>query len=127
MYKQALVDLYGSVDNAPFANIECLNYLTEQEGPHFDRFIRRDFTTRNQTQLVAEEVKVNDEATDMLNQDLPLYPNATRDCSWDCNMRDICLMIDRGEDWQHVLGLEYIEGNTATTTDEDDWKEYLPT
>ena len=123
MYKRALLDVYGDLSRVPKGNMDCLNHLVMQEMPHFDNFIRRDFTTRTPIQRDNEELKIQMEAHDMLDPQLPLYPNMTRDCTWDCNMRDVCLMIDRDDDWEAVVKLEH----TNATSSEDNWQEYLPT
>jgi len=36
-----------------------------------------------------------------------LYPNPTKDCSWDCDFKDICSMVDEGDDWQHIVARDY--------------------
>lgn len=32
-----------------------------------------------------------------------LYPNPTKDCSWDCDFKLVCPMVDEGTDWEDVL------------------------
>ena len=36
-----------------------------------------------------------------------LYPNPTKDCSWDCRMLPVCGMMDDGSDWESVLQINY--------------------
>jgi hypothetical protein len=36
-----------------------------------------------------------------------LWPNATRDCSWDCDFRDLCPMIDDGSDYEYVIETDF--------------------
>ena len=38
-----------------------------------------------------------------------LYPNPTKDCSWDCDFKSLCPMVDEGDDWQDVMALNFIE------------------
>jgi len=40
----------------------------------------------------------------------PVYtcpPNRLSTCNWDCNVQEICSMMDQGEDWQYVLSTEF--------------------
>lgn len=122
LYKQALIDLYGTVDKAPNTNSKCLNDLAMRESEDRDDFIRRTRTRRNQAQLEAEGTKIMMEGTDMCNPDLPLYPNPTRDCSWDCTFRDICIMVDRDDDWEHSLNDTTIQRKEEMST----WRQHLP-
>jgi hypothetical protein len=103
LYREALINMYGDVEKAPIQNIRCLNELAMMESAERDPYIKRTKTRRNQQQMEAEGTKILMEATDMCNPDLPLYPNPTRDCSWDCSLSDICLMIDRDDDWEGLL------------------------
>lgn len=121
MYREALINMYGDVAKAPSANVKCLNDLAHQEGEERDRFIKRTKTRRNRAQLEAEGTKILMEATDMCNPDLPLYPNPTKDCAWDCSLRDICLMIDRDDDWESLLE----ELTVQDTEDYDAWRLHL--
>lgn len=121
LYKKALDNLYGQAKNAPAGNIEFLNYLASIEGPDEDPLIRRDWEYRNITQLEAEGEKILMEVADMLNPDLSMYPNPTRDCSWDCFGKAACIMMDDGSDWESELMT-----STISRDDEDDnWRNYL--
>lgn len=37
------------------------------------------------------------------------YPNPTRDCSWDCDFKDVCPMMDNGDYWRAFLADSYVE------------------
>ena len=39
----------------------------------------------------------------MLRDDLEIYPNATKDCSWECPFTEVCLAMDEGLDWMDML------------------------
>jgi hypothetical protein len=56
----------------------------------------------------------------MLNPELPLYPNPTRDCMWDCSFRSVCLAMDDGSDWQFILNSEF-----AVRNEEDPWRKRI--
>jgi len=122
LYKEALEDLYGSVDRAPLANRNCYEHLLTLEGEDRDSFIQRVRTERNQNQIEAIGEQIMMELEDMLNPDLPLYKNDTKDCSWDCSFNDICIMMDSGDDWETTL-LE-----TTVNREEEDmsWRKHLP-
>ncbi len=120
LYRQALVNLYGKVDKAPNAHIDTLNEFAMKESEDHDAFIRRDWITRNDHFCDAEGVKILLELEDMLNPDLPLYPNPTRECSW-CNFNSPCVSMDDGSDWEADL-----LDTTQPRTDEDDrWRRHL--
>lgn len=121
LYKKALVNLYGDLKLAPEPNIVYLNNLAAQEDEDKDAMIRRDWEYRNMHQLEAEGEKIIMEAMDMANKNLPLYPNPTRDCSWDCSFHSTCIMMDDGSDW-----MEDLKASTISRSDEDDnWRKYL--
>jgi len=121
MYREALVHMYGQADKAPRQNLLCLNELAAMESADRDPFIKRTMTRRNLAQMQAEGTKILMEGTDMCNPDLPLYPNPTRDCSWDCSLQDICLMIDRDDNWEGLLK----ELTVMNTEDDDQWRAHL--
>lgn len=97
LFKKELVKRYGSVTKAPNKMIDYLNYLATQESPEGDRFVRWDIVYRNKAQKEATFNHVRGEVELMINPDLYLYPNPTRDCIWDCPFRDPCLMMDNGQ------------------------------
>jgi len=37
-----------------------------------------------------------------------LWPNPTKDCSWDCDYRALCPMVDDGSDWEDVLEYDFV-------------------
>lgn len=121
LYRNALIEMYGSVEKAPGPNVKCLNDLAHQEGPERDNYIKRTKTERTPIQLQSEGSKIMMEALDMCNPDLPLYPSPTRDCNWDCALKDICLMVDRDDDWQPLLE----ELTTDNTLEYDEWRQHL--
>ena len=40
--------------------------------------------------------------------DAKLWPNPTKDCSWDCSYRAVCPAIDDGSDWEYMLESEFV-------------------
>lgn len=105
MYKQTLIETYGSVEAAPSKNVEFLNKLAQEETEEYDKFVRIDRIHRNQFSAMAEGAKIMMEMEDMLNPDLPLYPNPTRECPTFCPFYAPCIAMDDGSDWKHILDM----------------------
>lgn len=122
LYRQAMLNIYGSPDGFPKAHQDFLTTLALEETPDEDRFIRRDWIERSPNQIEAEGEKIMLEIQDMLNPDLPLYPNQTRDCSWDCGFSSACLMIETGDDFEDELKSIASVRAPADST----WRKYLP-
>jgi hypothetical protein len=122
LYRDALLGLYGEVAKSPAANVEFLNNLASQETAESDRFIRRDRIERSQQQIEAEGAKIILEACDMTDINLPLYPNPTRDCAWDCPFQNACILWDCGDDYKAELANSCIK----RAAQNDSWRKYLP-
>lgn len=97
LLKLEILNDYGSVNAAPNKLIQFLNELASRESPEGDRFIRWDFIRRNEDQIVNTAKHVYAELDVMLNPDLVCFPNPTRDCIWDCPVRDVCIAQDQGD------------------------------
>ena len=121
-YRRSLINLYGTVDKAPPANIDFLNWLNELETPSQDKFVRRDLVYRNEFQVEAEGQKILMECEDMLRSDLPLYPNPTRECGHMCNFNSACISMDDGSDWRYELEI----GFEAKNSNYESWRKFLP-
>ena len=109
MYRQTLIDFYGSVDASPMENQAFLTKLAQHEDENRDDFIQVDSIARNERMGQSEGVKILMEIEDMLNPDLPLYPNPTRFCmnTWNpeqsCPFVGPCVSMDDGSDWLYEL------------------------
>ncbi len=122
LYRESIVDIYGSTKKAPPAVVDCLNDLSSRENEDRDDFIKRERTRRTQEEMEAEGTLILMEVEDMINPGIPIYKNSTRDCSWDCQQQEVCLMIDRDEDWE-----PYLKQVTVLRTEEsDEWRKHLP-
>lgn len=121
LYRNALIDMYGAVKNSPAKNIEYLNSLAKQEDERRDTFIRHDWVHRNEHQIQAQGVKILLEMEDMLNPDLPLYPNPSRECQTFCSFMSPCVSLDDGSDWEYELQNDF-EQRPAVY---DPWRELL--
>lgn len=122
LYRETLTALYGDVQRAPGSNIKFLNELLENENESGDKFIRRDIIERNEQQSASEGVKILLECEDMLNPNLPLYPNPTRDCNWDCPFKTPCISLDDGSDFEYELEIGYTKAQERGT---DTWRKHL--
>lgn len=106
IYRTALMEEYGHI---PPDYQEFVDWLSNQETADGDAYIRRDLVRRNQAQLEAEGGKILAESLDMLNPELPLYPNPTFNCAFDCPFREPCIAMDDGSDWRHMLATGYVK------------------
>lgn len=122
MYQKALEDAFGSVNGAPERNREFLVTLYGQEDLDFTKFVRRDWSRRNEHQRQAEGEKILMEVEEMLNPDLPLYPSPDRSCQFLCSFVGPCVSLDEGGDWEYELQslMKPKEGSY------DSWRKYLP-
>lgn len=123
LYRAALIKTHGSVEAAPRENIAFLNNLTINEGPDHDAFIRRDRIYKNPESMQSEGVKILMEMEDMLNPNLPLYPNPTFMCPHMCPFYEVCVSMDDGTDWADQL---INETQTRAKMDES-WRAFLRT
>lgn len=122
MYRDALINQYGSIERSPLPMVDALNYYATREDGDKDLFIQRNRIYRNEHTAQAEGAKILMEIEEMLNPDLPLYPNPSRDCPYLCPFADPCVSMDDGSDWQHELDLL----TTERDKDYDIWRKHLP-
>lgn len=121
-YRKALTNIFGEDSNRwPQANLDALNVLAQEETSDADRYIRRDRIYRNEYSFESEGAKILLELEDILNPNLPLYPNPTRDCSY-CSFYHACVSIDDGSDWSYELDLAH----ALRPKEHDSWRHHLP-
>lgn len=122
LYRDSLIRMYGTVDMAPKENVDHLNWLAASEEPTNDGFISRDFIARNSYNRQVEGIKIMLELEDMLNPDLPLYNNPTRECvMFPCDFMDPCVALDNGDDWESIINEDY----ESRAEDKDSWRHHL--
>lgn len=105
-YRDALMHKYPDGKFPPHY-IEFLDMLAAKETPEGDDFIRFDKVERNSYQKASEYRYILMEVQDMINPDIPIYPNPTRDCAWDCAFFPVCLAEDDGGDAEYLLTYDY--------------------
>ena len=103
LYRQSLIDYYGSVQKAPAANVSFLNDLAYEETENGNAFVRYDWVTRTTEAKENTYKHIIAEGKEMLHPQLAIYHNPTKDCSWDCPFKDICLAMEEGVDWEIYL------------------------
>jgi hypothetical protein len=104
MYEKTCIEYYGKV---PSEYQEIINHFASLETPDADRFVRREVIYRNEVFAANEEGYIFNEIDDMIDPNLRLYPNPTRDCTWDCDFRSVCLAMNDGSDYEYMLESEY--------------------
>lgn len=127
LVKQEIIKDYGKVAQAPAKLIQFLNHMASLEAPEGDRFIRWDFVKRTPEQIEATERHIYGELHLMLSKDLYCYPTPTRDCIWDCQCRDYCLALDRGDEAavaEFMLNFEQRPHNEDGNI--EPWRENIP-
>lgn len=126
LYRDTLLKIYGSPPAFPAHNVDYLNSLAKAENTEAlyarDCFVRRDPVERNEFSSEVESEKILMEVEDMLNPDLPLYPNPTRDCPHLCPFLGACVSFDDGSDWEYVIQHDFRQRQPVY----DSWREYLP-
>jgi hypothetical protein len=115
IYRAAVKNKYEG--KVPRKYREYLEYLKSQETPEGDRYIIQNLVRRNAHSALSTVQHIIAQSHDMLNPELPLYPNPTRDCAWDCMFKTVCLAMDDGSDWQGMLESEFV-----VRLEEEPWK-----
>jgi len=76
-----------------------------------------------ETIMEAHEAQLIERAQDIMTArtrdtaDPMLYPRTSRDCSWRCAFKDICAMVDDGDDIEFVLEQNYYVRETQDDND----------
>ena len=102
-YEEALRDYYGSIEAAPEACLSFLADLEEEEDENGNKFVRVDRVYRNEQSKLNTYQHIVAEGLEMLRPELAIYPNPTKDCSWDCPFMNVCLAMEEGADWKFLL------------------------
>ena len=123
LYKKQLRLLYGDEWKAPEENRKFLTGLMITEDENKDKYILREYLERTSIMTDAEALKILLELEDMLNPDLPMYPNPTRECSRMCSFLGACLAFDNGEDWEGILQSKFSKRDQAP---DRMWRRRLP-
>lgn len=84
-------------------------------------FFVRERVRRNQYEIKSQGERIYHELLDMIRPDLVLYPNPTKDCSWDCDFRSVCMAMEDGSDPEYLLSslFKRREGKADSSFDEN--------
>jgi hypothetical protein len=123
LYLAALEAYYGESGRFPADYVKKLAEVGQTETENKDRFVVRDIVRRNTHMCNAEALKILLEVEDMINPNLPLYPNPTRQCPYMCSFLAPCVTMDDGGDWEYELEREYSERDQPG---DRLWRERLP-
>lgn len=127
LVRQAIIDDYGSVSAAPSKYVKFLNDMAMTEEPEGDRFIRWDYVYRNRGQIESTYEHILGELQLMLQQELYCFPTPTRDCIWDCPIRDMCIAMDKKDDALVAkLMLDWEKRPRHEDGNADDWVANIP-
>lgn len=107
-YLQALKQLFPGVPIEKYEAKyrEMLNCLSQQETLAGDDFINQQLVSRSEHNVATQYRKILADAYEMLN-DPAITTNPTRDCTWDCAFRDVCIAMDEGADWENQIKLGF--------------------
>ena len=106
MYKRALKVAFPDGE-IPEQNAEFLANMEDDEDDVGDRYCKLTEVVKTPGNLENEEMKIMAESIDMLNDELPLYPNPTWTCSWDCPVMTICMEMDDNGDVDDLIKHEF--------------------
>lgn len=83
------------------------NFLEYLQSNEATAFTKRHEITRNETELRNAGLDIFNEAADMVDPNLRIYPSAGRfSCSF-CAFQEPCLAMNRGDDYQYTLNTLY--------------------
>ena len=126
LLRQAIIEDYGTVQAAPASLIQFLNYMAAQEEPEGDKFVRWDFVKRTDEQLENHAKAIYGELSLMVNPDFYCFPSPTRDCSWDCPMRDACILMDQNDtDAYSEFMSHFVKRPHSEDGNSDAWREAI--
>ena len=110
---------WKTTDRLPVAVGHNLLRKVQRTGRSKPPFYDRHFNHCNQQMLEkharhlamlieeSEEVKLLVGAFGLGVEHEVLYPNPTRDCTWDCDFKDVCPLVDDGSDYAHIIETAY--------------------
>ena len=75
---------------------------------------KRHFVARTRHEVRSQITAIQNDYLSMeayRTGQLPLIKNQTKDCHWDCTFKDICLLHERGGDWEELRDALYVHGD----------------
>ncbi len=119
VYKNALIEHYGSKENVPWEDYrDILDELKKRGNEFFWR--KRLIKSQQEIQEIGE--RIYQEYRDMCDPNLRIYPRPSRDCMWKCDFREVCIAMNQGADYQYMLETMYEENDWSEgANEEDEW------
>jgi hypothetical protein len=121
LYGEQMKNIYGSIDGAPEDILTYYKEIRSRENDRQDVFIRHDYLQRSDRMCQSEGQKILLEAQDMMNRDLPLYPNPTRDCANMCSFNSACVSFDDGGHYRDELASNF----AVKPRSYDGWRKFI--
>jgi hypothetical protein len=89
-------------------NLNVADYTDILEQIKYNEFYRREEVARSRHELVNFGEQLTWEIREMTSKHTHLYPHPTKDCSWSCRYRDLCLTENNGGDIESLIDANYI-------------------
>ena len=114
LYLRKLQEVYGYEDYIFKASTEELDYLLHLDKEYNESQTLEQFgdcgllvsiVHRSQTHIENTYDHIIAEGKEMLNPNIAIYPNFTKDCSWDCQFKDACLSLEDIGDCEFYMDL----------------------
>ena len=114
LYLRKLQEVYGYEDYIFKATNEELDYLVDLDSEYNSSQTLNQFgdcgllvniVTRSDNHIEMTYDHIIAEGKEMLNPDIAIYPNFTKDCSWDCSFKDACLSLEDIGDCEFYMDL----------------------
>jgi len=121
LYMDGILGQYGKWENAPVDVQDFYKGIFANETSRQDAFIRFDHLPRSDFMCESEGQKILLEIQDMLNPNLALYPNPTRDCTKMCPFNGACVSYDDGGHYQDELDTTF----QPRPKEYDGWRKYI--
>lgn len=78
---------------------DVLEDLQNQENP----FFKREKVYKSQSEIEEIGKRLYEEYREMRNPKIRIFPNPTRDCSWDCPLKNLCVAENDGGDVEGLI------------------------
>jgi len=89
------------LDPKPYGKV--LEFLRGRPNP----FFQRDTVRRTTDEISHFERNLYYTVKDMVSSRVKIYPNPTRDCTWDCPCLEVCVAMNNNADWMSILDTQF--------------------
>lgn len=111
MYKDALIEAYGTLKETPAKNLQCLQHLEESEFVNSEgggnKYIRYDIVTRSDIFLDQYERFLISIMGEMINPDILIYPHFTPESMRYSSFYQLKLAMLEGDNVEEILEMFY--------------------